>query len=146
MKVLLLCSWGGHLQELMELKDAWEPYDHTILTYASDRPLDGMGDLILLHPPWKGVVRYSWTLLKALTRMLFDRPDVMLSTGMGYTDVFVFPLCKLLGVYTVYIESAANVDHISGTGNVVRRFADRFLVQWEELADRIGAEYKGGAF
>ncbi len=130
----------------MELKDAWEPYDHTILTYASDRPLDGMGDLILLHPPWKGVVRYSWTLLKALTRMLFDKPDVMLSTGMGYTDVFVFPLCKLLGVYTVYIESAANVDHISGTGNVVRRFADRFLVQWEELADRIGAEYKGGAF
>ena len=145
MKVLLLCSWGGHLQELMELKDAWEPYDHTILTYVSDRPLDG-GDLILLHPPWKSVVRYSWTLLKALTRMLFDKPDVMLSTGMGYTDVFVFPLCKLLGVYTVYIESAANVDHISGTGNVVRRFADRFLVQWEELADRIGAEYKGGAF
>jgi len=56
----------------------------------------------------------------------------------------MFPFCKLLGVYTIYIESAANVNSISGTGKLVRKFADEFMVQWEELAEKIGADYHGG--
>ena len=37
MKIGLLCSKGGHLQEMMNIKDAWGKYDHFFVTYKSER-------------------------------------------------------------------------------------------------------------
>jgi hypothetical protein len=39
----------------------------------------------------------------------------------------------------VWIDSIANVERLSLSGRIVRPFADLFLVQWPELAER----YKG---
>ena len=146
MKVELLCSWGGHLQEMMELRDAWGRYDYEFITYDSERVKAMDEPMVLIHPPWKSVPRFLVTLFKAASHVLFNKPDVLISCGMGWVDIFIFPLCKFLGTYTIYIESGANVNYITGTGNLVRRFADKFIVRWEGLAEEIGAEYRGGVF
>lgn len=130
----------------MELREAWGRFDYEIITYESDRIKDLDEPFILVHPPWKSIPRYLWTLSKTVVKLMFDKPDVVISCGMGWVDMVVFPLCKLLGSYTIYIESGANVHFITGTGNFVRRFADRFIVRWKDLADEIGAEYRGGIF
>ena len=146
MRVDLLCSWGGHLQEMMELRGAWEGYDHRIITYRSIRT-DGLdGPKILICPPWKSRIRFLASMAGAFPKILFDRPDVLISTGMGHADIFLFPLCRFLGAYTIYIESGANITGISGSAAFIRRFCDRFIVRWEELAEEIGAEYHGGIF
>lgn len=146
MKIALLCSWGGHLQEMMELREAWGRYDYHFYTYTSERSEALKEPKTLIYPPWKSGVKYLFGLTKALIHVTFNKPDVLISSGMGWVDIFMFPYCKLLKVHTIYIESAANVNFISGTANLIRkRFCDRFFVQWEELAEEIGAEYIGGA-
>ena len=144
MKIGLLCSKGGHLQEMMNIKDAWEKYDHFFVTYKSERIkyLDERKYLVV--DPMDGGIKYLFTLARALCKVFGERPDVLISTGMGWVDIFMFPFCKLLGTYTIYIESAANTDYITGTAKLVRHFADKFMVQWEELAEEIGCEYHGG--
>ena len=144
MKVALLCSRGGHLQEMMDLRSAWSKYDHFFVTYDSERTHDMQERKYLVYPPWESLIRFVFTLFVTIGRVFGERPDVLISTGMGWTDIFLFPFCKLMGVYTIYIESAANINHISGTGKLVRKFADEFMVQWEELAEQIGADYHGG--
>ena len=144
LKVALLCSRGGHLQEMMDLEPAWSKYDHFFVTYDSERTHDMPIKKYLVYPPWESMIRFLWTLFIAIGRVFGERPDVLISAGMGWVDIFMFPFCKLLGVYTIYIESAANVNSISGTGKLVRKFADEFMVQWEELAEKIGADYHGG--
>ncbi len=135
------------MQQMFELRDAWGKHDYEIITYESER-IKGMDEpLIRIFPPWISRLKFLWSLGKAVVKLTFDRPDVLISTGMGMTDIFLFPYCKkILRTYTIYIESAADVCKISGTGAFVRRFSDRFLVKWEELAEEIGAEYKGGVF
>ena len=144
MKVALACSRGGHLQEMMDLEPAWSRYDHFFITYDSERTRDMTERRYLVYPPWQSVIRFLFTLFIAIGKVFGERPDVLISTGMGWTDIFMFPFCRLMGVYTIYIESAANVEHISGTAKLVRRFSDEFLVQWEDLAHAIGADYRGG--
>lgn len=144
MKIALLCSKGGHLQEMMNLKDAWGRYDHFFVTYRSERTkyLDERKYLVV--DPMDGLLKYVFTLFMTIGRVFGERPDVLISTGMGWVDMFMFPFCRMMGVYTIYIESAANTDYISGTAKLVRHFANRFMVQWEELAEKIGCEFNGG--
>ena len=144
MKIALECSKGGHLQEMMGLKDAWGRFDHFFITYDSERTRSLDCRKYLIEHPINSVPRFIITLFMALGRVFGERPDVLISTGMGWTDIFMFPFCRLMGTYTIYIESAANVDYITGTAKLIRPFANKFLVQWEGLAESIGAEYHGG--
>ena len=129
---------------MMSLENAWRGYDHFFITYASERTESLDHRKYLVTHPGRSMLGFLLTLFITIGRVFGERPDVLISTGMGWVDIFMFPFCRLMGTYTVYIESAANIDYITGTGELVRRFADRFLVQWEELAESIGAEYHGG--
>ena len=46
------------------------------------------------------------------------------------------PICiyaKLFGKKIIYIESMARINSPSATGKLVYKFADLFIIQWEEL-------------
>jgi hypothetical protein len=70
------------------------------------------------------------------------RPHVVVSTGAapGY---FALRLGRWFGARTVWIDSIANVEQLSMTGTLVRRFADRWLTQWPHLAQSGGPEFAG---
>ncbi|MBZ0171717.1 MAG: hypothetical protein K8E66_05000, partial [Phycisphaerales bacterium] len=70
------------------------------------------------------------------------RPGVIISTGAapGY---FAFRIGKLLGAHTVWIDSIANVERLSMTGELVRTHADLWLTQWEHLATPSGPSFRG---
>ena len=144
MKIALVCSKGGHLQEMYKLEDAWSKYDHFFITYDSVRTRALKDRKYLITHPTDGCIKYVLTIMWQIPKVILEKPDVLLSTGMGWTDIFLFPVCRLIGTHTIYVESLANVDEISGTAKLVRKFANRFLVQWPKLAEEIGAEYHGG--
>ncbi len=72
-----------------------------------------------------------------------ERPDVIITTG----SLPLALLClvgKLFGSKIVWIDSVAQLDDLSMSGKLVRRFANVFLTQWPEVAQKYdNAEYVG---
>lgn len=79
----------------------------------------------------------KWTLIansvQALFWVLVKRPDVIITTGAGVTVPTVLFAKKLLGTKVIFVNSAADVTHASKTPVWIEKYADLFLVQWEEM-------------
>lgn len=82
-------------------------------------------------------------LTMAMTVLLFRlRPDVIISTGAapGY---MALRLGKLFGARTIWVDSIANAEVLSMSGQKVGRYADLWLTQWPHLATAHGPVCKG---
>ncbi|RMH25451.1 MAG: UDP-N-acetylglucosamine--LPS N-acetylglucosamine transferase [Planctomycetota bacterium] len=143
-KVLAVASGGGHWVQLRRLAPAFEGADVAYLTVEpSYRPEVGDARFYVV------VDATRWNKVKLL-RMLAqigivvarERPDVVISTGAapGY---FAIRLGKLAGARTMWIDSIANVEQLSLSGQKIMKHADRCLTQWEHLAAEGGPEYAG---
>ena len=144
-RVLAISSGGGHWVQLLRMRAAFEAEDVTFVTvkksYASDVPGHRLrvirdatrwNKLALLHM----ALQIVWILLR-------ERPDVVISTGAapGY---FAIRMGKLLRARTVWIDSIANVEKLSMSGQLVGRYADLWLTQWQHLARPEGPHFIGG--
>jgi UDP-N-acetylglucosamine:LPS N-acetylglucosamine transferase len=71
-----------------------------------------------------------------------ERPDVIVSTGAapGYIGLRIG---KLLGATTIWVDSMANVDKMSMSGQRVAKHADLWLTQWPHLAKPEGPSFEG---
>ncbi len=74
--------------------------------------------------------------------MLRERPDVIVTTGAspGYLGLV---LGKVFRARTIWLDSMANVDQLSLSGEWAGRHADLWLTQWPELARENGPYYAG---
>jgi UDP-N-acetylglucosamine:LPS N-acetylglucosamine transferase len=146
MKALLVCSPGGHLQQMLALEPAWSGAERVWVTLpgADVGYLLADEQVTLANGPTNrsivNLVRnigLAWRLLRRV------RPDAILSTGAGLAVPF-FLVGKLLGVRLVYVESVTRTESISLSGRLVYWLADRFFVQWPAVAKRYRrAEYAG---
>jgi UDP-N-acetylglucosamine:LPS N-acetylglucosamine transferase len=81
--------------------------------------------------------------LQIVWLMLRERPDVVFTTG-ALPGGFAIILGRLMGARTIWLDSIANVDEMSMTGRMVRRWAGLWLTQWPHLAEgKDGPEYTG---
>jgi UDP-N-acetylglucosamine:LPS N-acetylglucosamine transferase len=144
--VLLACSSGGHLLQLLALREAWEGYEH--LWVSDDTPdvrsILGNEPLVLAHGP---TTRNAWTLVRNLALAWrvcrSSRPRVVVTTGAGTAVPFAW-IGRLLGARVVYVESLTRTETPSLSLRLVAPIASRVYVQWPELADRLGrARYVG---
>jgi UDP-N-acetylglucosamine:LPS N-acetylglucosamine transferase len=143
-RVLLVASGGGHWVQLLRLRPAFEGADVAYVcvrpAYAADVP--GCRYFTVNDATRWNKVMLAVMALRLLVVLLRVRPDVVVSTGAapGY---FALRFGKLLGARTVWIDSIANVEKLSMTGTLVRKWADRWLTQWPHLAQSGGPEYAG---
>jgi UDP-N-acetylglucosamine:LPS N-acetylglucosamine transferase len=70
------------------------------------------------------------------------RPDIVITTGAA-PGFIALVLGKLLGAKTIWIDSIANAEELSLSGQKARRFADIWLTQWPDLAREDGPFYIG---
>jgi UDP-N-acetylglucosamine:LPS N-acetylglucosamine transferase len=143
-KVLAIASGGGHWTELMRLRPAFEGCDTVYATVSGAYQAQLGGARLRVIPDatrWErvGLVRCA---LRVLAVLLVERPDVVVSTG-ALPGFFGVVLGKLVGCRTVWVDSIANVEELSMSGDKVRPFADLWLTQWPELARSEGPEYAG---
>jgi len=83
------------------------------------------------------------TAWKSLRLVLRERPDVVISTGSLPIAILCL-IAKLFKSKVVWIDSIAQLDDLSMSGKLVRRYADVFITQWPEVAARYSnAEYVG---
>ena len=134
MKVALVCSSGGHLTQLHQLKPFWEKHDRFWVTFKlpdSESLLD-REDVVWAHYPTTRNVRNALRNFGLALRVLSRRrPDLLVSDGAGVAFPF-FLVARLLRIKTVYIEVYDRIDSPTLTGRLCRPLTNLFLVQWEE--------------
>ena len=83
-------------------------------------------------------------LLKAIKLLKKSKPSVVITTGAAPGLVCLLA-AKLCGIKTIWIDSIANVEHLSASGRIAKKIADKVYTQWPDLAER-GVVYKGNIF
>jgi UDP-N-acetylglucosamine:LPS N-acetylglucosamine transferase len=143
-KVLAVSSGGGHWVELIRLVPAFEGYDTVFATvdeaYRSDA---GAARFYTICDVTRwNKLRWVQTFVKLAWILLRERPDVVVSTGAlpGY---FSLRLAKWFGARTIWIDSIANVEQLSLSGQMIGKHADLWLTQWPHLAKIDGPFYRG---
>jgi UDP-N-acetylglucosamine:LPS N-acetylglucosamine transferase len=142
--VLLVASGGGHWVQLLRLRPAFEDCDTTYVCvrkeYAADVP--GRPFLTVNDANRSGKLAAAVLGIRMLLVVARLRPDVVVSTGAapGY---FAVRFGKWFGARTLWLDSIANVERLSLSGQMVRRHADVWLTQWPHLATEAGPEFAG---
>ncbi len=70
------------------------------------------------------------------------RPDVVITTGAA-PGFFAVRLAALAGIRSIWLDSIANVEIMSLSGQKAGKHADLWLTQWEHLAHPDGPHYRG---
>lgn len=154
-KVLFISSTGGHLEELTQLKDMFKKYDYYIVTEKTKSNLklkekypQRVSFLVYgSYTTFFKKITYPFKLLINCFLSLFIfikiRPKYIVSTGAHTAG----PMCcigKLFGSKIIFIETFANSKTKSRTGRLVYKFADLFIVQWEEMLELYPNAVYGG--
>jgi UDP-N-acetylglucosamine:LPS N-acetylglucosamine transferase len=141
---MAIASGGGHWVQLLRLTPAFVNCDATFVSvdelYRSQVPQQKFY-VVNDATRWNklGLIRMS---IKLAWLILMSRPDIIISTGAapGYVGL---RLGRLLGARTIWIDSIANVEQLSLSGQKIGRYADLWLTQWPHLAQAGGPHYSG---
>ena len=143
--VLLVCTPGGHLMQLVALRQAWDGMSCAWVTYDSSdaRSLLAFERVHFAHGPGTRNVKtllrnlpLAWRIVRKL------EPAVILSTGAALAVPFAW-VGRILGAKVVYVESLTRIESVSLSYRLVAPVAHRLYVQWPELAARTRARYAG---
>lgn len=147
--VLLVCSSGGHLQQMLALEPAWGSYSHVWVTFDKSDARSLLRDerVIFAHWPTNRSLRnLILNLVVAWRTLRVVRPRVVLTTGAGVAVPFAW-LARLRRVKVVYVESFTRIAQPSLTCRLVAPIADRVYGQWPELTHVVSkARYAGNVF
>jgi beta-1,4-N-acetylglucosaminyltransferase len=137
-RLLLVCSSGGHLMQLYELRAAWEPFERTWVTFDKSDARSLLRDERIIHafgPTNRNIpnllrnIRLAWSVIRR------ERPAAILTTGAGVAVPFAW-VAKLHRIPIVYVESFTRIDGLSLSGRMIAPVATRLYGQWPELAER----------
>jgi beta-1,4-N-acetylglucosaminyltransferase len=134
MRVLIVCSSGGHLVQLHNLKPWWQRHDRKWVTFEkldSKSLLAGESVTWAHHPTTRNLGNLARNLALAWRLLRSYQPDLVVSSGAGVAFPF-FLVARLLGQRTVYVEVYDRIDSATMTGRLCYPLSDLFLLQWEE--------------
>jgi beta-1,4-N-acetylglucosaminyltransferase len=145
-EVLLVCSSGGHLLQLLALREAWEPFSHLWVTSDRSDARSLLADEPVEFAFWptsrnlKNLVRNAFLAWRLVRR---TRPTVVLTTGAATAVPFAW-IGRLHGARVVYVESLTRIHGPSLSCRMIKPVASRIYVQWPELVGAVpGSRYAG---
>lgn len=140
-KIILICSNGGHLAQILELKELFLKYDYLLITEESPTtlPLKEKYNIKYLRSRSVGKKRdfnFFFSLLinlfLSLKILISHYPKVIITTG-SHTALPMCFLGKLLAVKVVWILSFARISSRAFSADVAYPIVDKFIVQWPEV-------------
>lgn len=152
-RVLFISSTGGHLSELLQLKDMFNRYDFLLMT-------EKVKSNLYLKDKYKGKVKYLvagskntnklvypfkllFNSFKSLFIYLKFHPEYIITTGTHTAG----PMCciaRIFGSKVIYVETFANMKTKTATGRLVYPISNLFVVQWESLKELYPDAVVGG--
>lgn len=158
MKICITCAAGGHLNQLMNIQEAFMGYDVFFITVKSEttKSLKNIARTYYTRdtpsPIQIGKFRLYWTtiilyylylLFPCIYLLVKEKPDVVFGNG-GASTLCLCYIGKIIGCKIIYLESLTRVSDLSLTGKLVYKIADLFLVQWDTLLQKYNkAKYWG---
>lgn len=144
-RVLAVASGGGHWTQMRKVAKAFESCDLAYVTVNGDYRQEvsrGRFYEVVDANQWTKLrlLRLSLQMLRIVLR---ERPDVVISTGAAPGLIAIMWAKLLLRSKTAWIDSIANAQRLSASGQKAGRFADLWLTQWEELSKPSGPRYVG---
>lgn len=144
-KILAVASGGGHWVQLLRLRALLDQHDTTYATVQSDYRHQISPDArfykITDATRWSRIDLIR-VILELMWIVIKHRPDIVITTGAA-PGVAAIRAGKLVGARTIWLDSIANIEQMSMSGEKVRRYADLWLTQWEHLARPDGPAYLG---
>lgn len=142
-RVMAVASGGGHWVQLLRLRPAFSATEVVWLTTQADYAKDVVGRLHVVRDAsrWDKIglvvmfLQVGWLVLRL-------RPAVVITTGAA-PGLAAIMFGRLLGAHTVWVDSIANAEALSSSGEKAGRWAHVWLTQWEHLARPEGPAYQG---
>jgi len=140
MKLCVGASSGGHMNELMSLLNT----EHGQLLKPELFITTDVISLSMLRKSYKNVyaigecsrataLRIPIVILKAFFVAVKEKPDVVITTGSFPLAIFS-RFAKFWGSKVIWIDSIANIHHLTASGKWALSFADRVYAQWPKLS------------
>ena len=138
-KVMFICSVGGHLTQMLQMKKIFDEYDYVLITEKTDVTKE-MKDKYNMEYLVYGsrnylfsyIFKFSFNIIKSLYLFIKYRPKTIITTGT-HTAVPMCYIGKLFRRKIIYIESFAKRTSPTLSGKMVYPIADIFIVQWESM-------------
>jgi len=136
-RVLFVCSAGGHLAQILEMKPLFDEFDYLIITedILATRPLEKTYNIKFVPPVGIGRNFKFWkvfflNILISFKIIIKFMPHIIITTG-SHTAVPFCYIGKLFGKKIVYILSFARINSKAKSADIIYPIADKFIVQWE---------------
>lgn len=142
MKMLAIASEGGHWIQLNRLRPLFEEFETVYATTNASlaEMVDGRVYIVQDASAWSKLklIKTAWQILLILIK---ERPRAIVTTGAA-PGLLAILIGRIVGAKTIWIDSIANSEKMSGSGRLARYCAHKCLTQWEPLrGDRV--EYWG---
>lgn len=140
-RVMFISSTGGHFNELMRLEPLFSKYKVTVVTESSSNKKKLRREykkynihFLLKHSNFKLLNLFNLFINCFISLFYFIkyRPKYIVTTGAHTAG----PMCcigKIFRSKIVFIETMANISTPTTTGKIIYKFADLFIVQWEDM-------------
>lgn len=135
--IILTASGGGHYEQLKQLDFLKEKYKIVyVISKSKTNKFQKEVTFVKEFRNQTKILKYIdllFIIIKSFFILLKYKPRFVISTGAAST----YPLCwfqkKIFRKKIVFIESYAKRYSGTKTGEKIYKFADYFIVQWEEL-------------
>lgn len=146
-KICLTCSAGGHLTEILQLKECYKRCHHLFITFKREdtTELSKKEKMYFVDDPKRNLLSVFKCIFQTFKIIIKEKPNVIISTGAGVA----LPSCYISKLFfkskIIFVESFCRTEEPSLSGKLVYPIADLFFVQWRRLLDKYGkkAIYRG---
>jgi UDP-N-acetylglucosamine:LPS N-acetylglucosamine transferase len=133
-RILVIASGGGHFVQLLRLRPAFEGHEVHFATVRQGSQAE-VGSAPF-HS-FRDVSRADWwrlplTTLDIAAILLRIRPQIIITTG-ALPPLIALALVRPFGVRTLWVDSIANSEVLSGSGGLARKLASQVITQWPGL-------------
>jgi UDP-N-acetylglucosamine transferase subunit ALG13 len=133
-KLALVCTKGGHFEQMANLSDFFGCYDHFWITNKNTQTESQLKkerayyiETAHFKKPWT----YFSQVPPVLKIFAKERPTHVLSTGSGRTAFVPFLLSRLLNIKFLYIDTFSHVRGHTKFGTFLVRTRNKIYSQWE---------------
>ncbi len=134
-KLGLVCTKGGHFEQMTNLADFYDRYDHFWITNPNKQTESQLKnervyyiDLAHFRRPWT----YYSQIGPVIRTFHKERPTHVLSTGSGRTAFIPFLLSRISGVKFLYVDTFSRVHGHSKFGTFLLKTKNRIYTQWKD--------------
>lgn len=133
MKIVAICSGGGHMAEL---KRAIPKINNTTITWITASSgystVQKVRNTLYICDPHTSKFMFVINFVQSLYFFIKTRPQVVISSGAGLC-IFYCLICKVFRRKLIFLETGARITTPSKTGEVLYKYSDLFIVQSKHL-------------